>query len=79
TTITEEKTVLETKEWLKRSLAPTLALVYKAFDNDIDQIAEIIDEGCNRLKTKHYEMIRKHQEGIKKAPIVCETIRATEK
>lgn len=79
TTIIEEKTVLETKEWLKRSLAPTLALVYKAFDNDIDQIADIIDEGCNRLKTKHYDMIRKHKEDIKKTPIVCETIEATEK
>lgn len=66
TTVIEEKTVLEKKEWLKKSIAPSLALVFKAFDNDMNQIAEIIDEGCHRLKGKDYDMIRRHKEDIKK-------------
>ncbi|WP_176542248.1 replication initiation factor domain-containing protein [Bacillus wiedmannii] len=61
TVLAEEKTVLEKKEWLRKSIAPTMALVFKAFDNDMDQIADIIEEGCHRLKEKDYEMIRRHK------------------
>lgn len=79
TTIIEEKTVLEKKEWLRKSVAPSLALVYKAFDNDMGQIADMINEGCLRLKERDYDMIRKHQEDIKKTLIASETMKVAEK
>ncbi|WP_320443621.1 replication initiation factor domain-containing protein [Bacillus cereus] len=61
TTIIEDKTVFDKHEWLRKQIAPSLALVYQAYGEDMEQIEKIVKEGCQRLKGKDYDMIRRHK------------------
>lgn len=66
TTVIEDKTVFDKQEWVRKQIAPTLGLIYQAYDGDMEQIEQIVKEGCHRLKGKDYDMIRRHKEDIKK-------------
>ena len=60
--IKEEKTIDETKEWLMKQLAPTIASTVIADEGDLDFIVELIKDGQKRMKPKHYKMIEKEHD-----------------
>lgn len=62
TTIIETPTIEDKEEWLRKQAAPSLAVVYEAYDGNMDQIEKFIKEGIQRLKTKDYDMIKRFKE-----------------
>lgn len=65
TTIKEAPTIEDKEEWLKRQAAPSLAIVFKAYDGDIEKIEEILNEGAQRLTAKDHNMIKQFKENKK--------------
>ncbi|MGH0968087.1 replication initiation factor domain-containing protein [Bacillus cereus] len=67
TTIIETPTIEDKEEWLRKQAAPSLAIVYEAYDGNMDQIEKLVKEGIPRLKTKDYDMIKRFKEQKKTA------------
>lgn len=53
-----EQSVEKKIAWLERQVAPTLALIVKAFEGDMKQIYKLINDGSRRLKPKDLALIQ---------------------
>jgi len=62
TTIMAEQTVQEKEMWLRNQAAPSLAVLYQAYDGDMEQIEQLVKDGIQRLKAKDHDMIKRFQE-----------------
>jgi phage replication initiation protein len=62
TQVAPDATIERAKSWVERQVAPTLAMLYEAFDYDEDLIWDFIREGLPRLTDKHKDMIRRFKE-----------------
>lgn len=58
----ESKTILHSKKWVKNQIAPTLAMIIKAEEGDLEFLFESLESGSKRLKSKHYKMIEEYIE-----------------
>lgn len=52
-----DRTVEKMEQWLERQVAPSLAVLVKAYDGDVGRLYEMIGRGSERLKGKDLEMI----------------------
>jgi phage replication initiation protein len=52
-----DRTVERTEEWLRKQVAPSLAVLMRAYDGDVGLLHNMIHSGDRRLKNKDYEMI----------------------
>lgn len=51
------KTIEQTKEWFRRQIGPTYAMIMKAEGGCYDFFDEVLREGAQRLKPRHFVMI----------------------
>ncbi len=61
-----EKTILRTKKWLKRQVAPAFAMLALAYGGDIEFMAQMLDIGRARLNRTHYDAIRRYNADLEK-------------
>ena len=54
----EKKTVADVRNWVRKQVSPSLAVLLLDAGGDIKSILGIISEGKTRLKTKHLNMLR---------------------
>jgi phage replication initiation protein len=69
TQVAPDATIERAKSWVERQVAPTLAMLYEAFDYDEDLLHDFVKEGLPRLTDKHKDMIKRfkdEREKIKK-------------
>jgi len=52
-----ERTIDQVKEWTKKQVAPSLALLFKFFEGDFQFFDELISDGERRLKPRHLAML----------------------
>jgi len=67
TDIAPDRTVEKTAHWIDKQVAPSLAILFNAFDGDMDILKQFIIDGSDRLKDKDYAMIdrfKREQEEI---------------
>lgn len=57
TTVAPDRTVEKTVNWIGNQVAPSLAILFETFGNDMDIIKQFVDEGRERLTEKEYNMI----------------------
>lgn len=62
TQVAPDATIERAKSWVQRQVAPTLAMLYEAFDYDEELIWDFIREGLPRLTDKHKDMIKRYKE-----------------
>jgi len=66
----KERTLDDVYLWINRSVAPSLALLVKASDGDLNIIYEIVSEGSKRLKPKHYALLVDEKEREKQRDLI---------
>ncbi|MCU5437051.1 replication initiation factor domain-containing protein [Bacillus mobilis] len=66
-----ERTIKRMEDWLGKQVAPSLAVLMRAYDGDISKITDLIDNGDTRLTVKEMDMIARFKEGLEneKSPI----------
>lgn len=57
--VAPDATIEKAENWVNRQVAPTLAMLYKAYDYDDKKIMDFITEGMDRLEDKHEDMIKR--------------------
>lgn len=57
TEIAPDRTVEKMERWLEKQVAPSLAILMKAYDGDVGHLYQMISKGNKRLKDKDREMI----------------------
>lgn len=61
------KTVLRTKKWVNRQVAPALAMLALADGGDIEFLMHLLDVGRTRLNRTHFDAIERYIADLKKA------------
>lgn len=54
----EAKTIEDVKNWLERQVSTSLALMHKYHKDSYDFVGELIDKGRQRLKPRHFAMLK---------------------
>lgn len=54
----EERTIKDVRNWVRRQVSPSLAVLLLDAGGDIKSLLSIINEGKTRLKSKHFNMLR---------------------
>lgn len=62
TQVAPDATIERAKSWVDRQVAPTLAMLYEAFDYDEELIWNFVKEGIPRMTDKHRDMIMRFKE-----------------
>lgn len=57
TQVAPDYTIERANKWVSKQVAPTLAVLLKAFDYDTELLIKWLDEGEERLKDKHYQAL----------------------
>lgn len=65
TRIPEEKTIEEVRQWIKKQIGPTLAMLMIHDEGDMTNLLKIIHSGKYRLKQKHFQILKNAQTGSK--------------
>ncbi len=60
--VAPDRTVEKTVNWISNQVAPSLAVMFEAFDGDVDLLMRFIKEGKERLTDKEYRMIKDYKE-----------------
>lgn len=55
----EDRTVEDVREWIKKQVGPSLALLVLADGGSVDEIYKIIHQGKKRLREKHIKILNK--------------------
>ena len=55
----QEKSIEEVREWVKKQIGPTLAMLMIYDEGDMTQLFQTINSGKRRLKQKHMQIIQK--------------------
>ena len=61
-----EKTIARTNKWIKRQVAPALAMLALAYDGDSEFISQVLDAGRTRLNRTHYDAVRRYHADLEK-------------
>lgn len=61
TDIAPDRTVEKTVNWISNQVAPSLAVMFEAFDGDVNLLMRFIQEGKERLTEKEYRMINEYK------------------
>ena len=59
TDVAPDRTVERSIQWLEKQVAPTLGLVFEAYDNDAVKILQVMREGVERLGSKERAMLNR--------------------
>lgn len=62
TDVAPDKTIEKKVEWIDRQVSPSLAVLFHAFEGDMDVLKQFILNGSDRLTEKDYAMIQKFKE-----------------
>jgi phage replication initiation protein len=66
TEVAPDRTVERTYTWVDNQVAPSLAILYEAFNGDMSKIEDMISSGKGRLKERDYKMIEAYKNEQKK-------------
>lgn len=62
TNISPDRTVQRTYDWIDKQVAPSLAVLFHAFEGDMDVLKRFILEGSERLTEKEHDMIKRYKD-----------------
>ena len=77
--VAPDKTIEKSELWLNKSVAPTLAMIYKAYDYNDKLINDLLKEGLERLEDKHEDMITRFKINTKHKQELFEKLREEKK
>jgi len=52
------RTIEDKADWIKESVAPTLAVVFEAMGGNLDELSALLSEGKKRWKSGNIEALR---------------------
>lgn len=70
----KKRTLDDVYSWINNSVAPSLALLVKASSGDLTMIHEMISEGSERLKPKHYALLADEREREKQRDLILSKV-----
>jgi phage replication initiation protein len=59
TDVAPDRTVEKSIQWLEKQVAPTMGLIFEAYDNDAVKILQVMREGVERLGSKERAMLNR--------------------
>lgn len=57
----ESRDIEDVRDWVKRQVGPSLAMIVLKDEGSIDSIIEAINSGKNRLKEKHFRILNQEK------------------